>query len=178
MQQIIVSGIGGQGVLFATKLLAETALDMGRPVLVSETHGMAQRGGNVLSHLKVSSGSGSGDAPVSPLVRPGHADVLLALHPDALLAHGFFLKPGGRLVRDVPGPTTADSLDATGIAADLGTVVSANLVLLGFAAGLRVLFCGPEELGKTLKRLGGRRLETSLRAFAAGLGAVRLNEGA
>lgn len=177
MQQIIVSGIGGQGVLFVTKLLAETALDLGKSILVSETHGMAQRGGNVLSHLKVASPAHSDVALISPLVRPGHADVLLALHPDAFLAHGFFLKAGGRMVRNLPGPSTRDSLDAVRIAAGVGSVVSANLVLLGFAVGSHALFCSPEELERTLRRLGGKRLESSLPAFRAGLNEASTSKG-
>jgi indolepyruvate ferredoxin oxidoreductase beta subunit len=51
MQQIIISGVGGQGVLFVTRLLAEAAIKKGLAVFTSETHGMAQRGGTVLSHL-------------------------------------------------------------------------------------------------------------------------------
>ena len=51
-QQIIVSGVGGQGVLFITRLMAEAAIKKGLSVLTSETHGMAQRGGTVLSHIK------------------------------------------------------------------------------------------------------------------------------
>jgi len=47
-QQVIISGVGGQGVLFVTRLLAEAAINKGLPVFTSETHGMAQRGGTVL----------------------------------------------------------------------------------------------------------------------------------
>jgi len=68
-QQIVISGVGGQGVLFITGLLADAAIDKGLPVFTSETHGMAQRGGTVISHLKVGDFS-------SPLIRPGHADGL------------------------------------------------------------------------------------------------------
>lgn len=190
MQQIIVSGVGGQGVLFITKLLAETALNMGYSALISETHGMAQRGGNVISHLKIGKreehdaleehpnrGSTSEISFVSPLIRPGRADVLLALHPDALLAHGFYLKPrgetfcntveGGRDTQDTAAGTS--SLDATRIAGELGSPISANLVLLGFAVGSGRLFCGPQQLEHTLKRYAGKRLETSLKAFQAGV---------
>ena len=97
MQQIAISGVGGQGMLFVTKLLAETALDSGYSVLISETHGMAQRGGNVISHLKIKDRDDKGSTLRSPLIRPGRADLLLVLHPDGLLIHGHFLKPGGWL---------------------------------------------------------------------------------
>jgi indolepyruvate ferredoxin oxidoreductase beta subunit len=200
-QQIIVSGVGGQGVLFITKLLAETALDMGYSVLISETHGMAQRGGIVISHLKVGmrppeGAAAPGDtAPmnrlgsseltsrgavlISPLIRPGRADVLLALHPDGFRAHAFYLKPEGSVFRNAPDapnePDTAEdsSLNATAIATELGSPVSANLVLLGFAAGSGQLFCEPEQLEKTIERYGGKRLEGSLEAYRAGLGQSR-----
>src|SRR5512138_1009352 len=76
-QQLIISGVGGQGILFITRLLAETAIAKGLPVLTSETHGMPPRGGIVVSHLKV-----GGFA--SPLVRPGRADGLLALKAETV----------------------------------------------------------------------------------------------
>jgi len=52
-QQIIISGLGGQGVLFVTRILAQAGMEMGLDVLTSETHGMAMRGGTVLAHVKV-----------------------------------------------------------------------------------------------------------------------------
>ena len=85
-QQIVISGVGGQGVLFVTRILAEAAIMKGISVLASETHGMAQRGGTVLSHLKVGNFS-------SPLIRPGNANGLLALKADSFARHGYFLKP-------------------------------------------------------------------------------------
>jgi len=127
MQQIAISGVGGQGILFITGVLAETALELGYGVFISETHGMAQRGGNVISHLKV-----GGRAPLtgrpeedsahadqigqgltsytcfySPLIRPGQADILLALHPDGLASHSFYLKPGGATFANLPQSLTA-----------------------------------------------------------------------
>jgi indolepyruvate ferredoxin oxidoreductase beta subunit len=191
MQQIAISGVGGQGILFITKLLAETALEMGCSILISETHGMAQRGGNVISHLKVSSRGPSGkgqdgksgtslhtDRFVSPLIRPGRADILMVLHPDGLKAHGFYLKPEGKLFSNTPDVADDTSLDAARIAADLESPISANLVLLGFAAGSGSLFCKPGEVREILERHGGKRLEASLKAFDAGVDeAVRRQSG-
>ncbi|MCU0572661.1 MAG: 2-oxoacid:acceptor oxidoreductase family protein [Syntrophobacteraceae bacterium] len=173
MQQIIISGVGGQGILFVTRLLAETALEMGFSVLISETHGMAQRGGNVISHLKVSSLADDAVAStsrpfVSPLIRPGRADLLLAMHPDGETAHGFYLKDGGVTISNRPDPSNPSALDAGRMALDLGSPVSANLVLLGFAAGSGALFCPPEQVRATLERFGGRRIELSLKAYEAG----------
>ena len=75
-QQLIISGVGGQGVLFITRLLAEAAIAGGLPVLSSETHGMAQRGGIVVSHLKVGGFAGPrrrarAAARRAPSPRPG-----------------------------------------------------------------------------------------------------------
>ena len=81
-QQIVISGVGGQGVLFVTRLLAEAAIMKGISVFTSETHGMAQRGGTVLSHLKAGNFS-------SPLIRPGNANGLLALKADSFVRHGY-----------------------------------------------------------------------------------------
>jgi len=181
MQQIIVSGIGGQGVLFVTKLLAETALDLGCSVLISETHGMAQRGGNVISHLKVcgpiresgrgspvEAGSGRNLTFTSPLIRPGHADIILVLHEDGLAAHSHFQKEGGKTFCNRPHPSDSTSIDASRLAADLGSPVSANLVLLGFAVSSGDFFCGPDQIEAVLSRTGGKRHEINLRAFRVG----------
>ena len=87
-QQILISGVGGQGVLFVTGLLAEAAINKGFPVFTSETHGMAQRGGTVVSHFKVGDFS-------SPLIRPFLADRLLVLKDVNIAQHGSFLKKTG-----------------------------------------------------------------------------------
>lgn len=166
MQQIIVSGIGGQGVLFVTRILAETALALGNSVMISETHGMAQRGGNVISHLKVGKA-----ALVSPLIRPGRADIFLGLHPDSLKVHGYYLQASGKAFCNEPPEGAELSLDAAGIATSLGAPVAANLVLLAFAAASGFLFCQPKHLEQQLIKIGGKRLELNLRAFRAGLDA-------
>jgi len=166
MQQIIVSGIGGQGVLFVTRLLGETALTLGYSVLISETHGMAQRGGNVVSHLKVGSLS-----TASPLIRPGRADLFLGLHPHALQIHGFYLKPDGKALCNTSEKDLRYALDATRIALELRAPVSASLVLLGFAAASGLLFCGHQDMERQLVRFGGKRQEINIKALHAGLAA-------
>ena len=174
MQQVIISGLGGQGVLFVTRVLADTALRLGFSVFVSETHGMAQRGGNVISHLKIA--KKGRETLASPLVRPGRADVLLALHPESFAVHGFYLNPeGGAAFCNAKEPAPGCCcLDATGIATELGSVVSANLVLLGFAAAGGGLFCGPDDIEATLESYGGKRLETSRAALRAAQAQARV----
>lgn len=183
-QQIVVSGLGGQGVLFVTKLLAEAALLKGLSVLVSETHGMAQRGGNVISHLKVfprsepdteaAEPSLAAQPMTSPLIRPGRADVLLALHEEGVEAHGFLVKPGGLVFCNRPEPKGPTDVDAFAQAQAVGSPRGANVVLLGYAAAYGGLFCSVDDLKAVLHRSGSPRTEMSLSALDAGARAARV----
>jgi indolepyruvate ferredoxin oxidoreductase, beta subunit len=168
-QQIVISGLGGQGVLFVTRLLAEAAIDAGLPVFTSETHGMAQRGGTVVSHLKVGPFA-------SPLIRPGQADGLICLKAENIAAHGPFLHPGGWTVvnSEVAG---SGCLDADRIACALGDSRAVNLVVLGFAlaaaddTGKPLLFCALADVAHVIeRRISGRdaALKSSLAALNAG----------
>jgi len=175
-QQILVSGVGGQGVLFITRLLAEAAIAGGLPVLTSETHGMAQRGGIVVSHLKVG-------AFESPLIRAGAADGLVALKEENLSAHRGFLAPSGWAVvgaksfRGERFPFPVHAIDAEGIARDAGNPQGENLVLLGFILARLgssrdggLLFCSADELRGAISR----RFEGRDRLLAASLAALDL----
>lgn len=102
--KLILTGVGGQGVVFATRLLSEAALDLGYDVIGCETHGMSQRGGSVISHLKFTPRHSAIPAPerydgrvesLSPLVRQGTADLLLSLDITEAYRTLPFLKPGG-----------------------------------------------------------------------------------
>ena len=177
-QQILVGGVGGQGGLFVTSLLAEAAIRRTLPVFTTETHGMAQRGGTVVSHLKVGDFS-------SPMIRPGQANALLALKPESVTHHEAFLRPDGWIVVNEKAPartTRARSvffLDADKVAKEVGNPKSANLVLLGFAlaersrtrTGAQHLFCSLKDVTSVLReRLAGQKkmLEACLRALEAG----------
>ncbi|MCP4215762.1 MAG: indolepyruvate oxidoreductase [bacterium] len=156
-QQIIISGVGGQGVLFITRLLAEAAIMKNLPVLTSETHGMAQRGGTVLSHLK------AGDFS-SPLISPGRADGLLALKAENIEGHSAFLEPGGWAVInsadniDPAGNIRKFHVDADNIAQKTGNPRSVNLVVLG-AALKNIsgpdLYCSLEDIIGILEKRPG-----------------------
>ena len=177
-QQLIISGVGGQGVLFVTRLLAEAAINKGLPVFTSETHGMAQRGGTVLSHLKIGDFS-------SPLIRPMQADGLLVLKAENMLPHGGFLRAGGWAVvngQNTAMPEaniTADIVDADTVAQKIANPKSVNLIVLGFAmaraeqaGGNRdSLFCNFGDIKSVLKdrfAKNKRMLEASLKALQAG----------
>jgi indolepyruvate ferredoxin oxidoreductase beta subunit len=177
-QQILVSGVGGQGVLFVTRLLADAAIGKGGSVLTSETHGMAQRGGIVVSHLKVGGFPG-------PLIRPGKADGLIALKEENLALHHRFLAPGGWAVLNAKSPQEkrfpfpVHQVDATGLAWKAGNPQGTNLVVLGFALsrldaageGGRI-FCSPDDVRQAVaRRLEGKGglLAASLEALALGM---------
>ncbi len=177
-QQIVVSGVGGQGVLFVTRLLADAAILRGASVLTSETHGMAQRGGVVVSHLKA-----GGFA--SPLVRTGRADALFVLKEENLPLHRGFLKPGGSLFVNttrtlVPeGNENVHAVDADGLARESGNLQSANLILLGFAfprletAGVEgPLFASIDDVRAALRQRAGEKehlIAASLAALSLGI---------
>jgi indolepyruvate ferredoxin oxidoreductase, beta subunit len=173
-QQIIISGVGGQGVLFVTRLLAEAAMMKGFPVLTSETHGMAQRGGTVVSHLKVGDFS-------SPLIRPFSADGLLALKPESLAQHCGFVKPGGWAIVNSSQPIQAPSelmitsVDADGLARAIHNLKAVNLIMLGASlsrfSNTQGLFCTLADIQAVLNtQISGApsKLETFTAAIDAG----------
>lgn len=177
-QQLIISGVGGQGVLFVTRLLAEAAIKKGLPVFTSETHGMAQRGGTVLSHLKVGDFS-------SPLIRPKQADGLLVLKAENIAAHQNFLKSSGWAVVNgghnskQAAAIPVNNVDADTLAQEIGNPKAVNIIVLGFALAKAgkvkskqdKLFCTMTDIKSVLKnRFGENRkmLEASLKALEAG----------
>ena len=163
-QQIIISGLGGQGVLTVTRLLAEAAASRGLEVITSETHGMAQRGGTVISMIKVGPFRG-------PLIPAGTADVGLFLHPGNLAVHRFYLRPEGTVFINTNNPGDYRHIDASGLALAKGWApVAANLILLGYAAVFRAFFCDAAVLEKTITaKTPDRFLESSLMAFRSGV---------
>ena len=171
-QQLVISGVGGQGILFITRLLADVAIAQGLPVLTSETHGMAQRGGIVISHLKIGEFS-------SPLVRPGHADGLLSLKAETVALHHHFLRPAGWItanalplqIVEIGHPVA--TVDADAAALSLGNPQAVNLIVLGRALAQEgQLFCRREQVEATIKaKLAAKTKlrEGALAALAAGL---------
>lgn len=154
--RIVILGLGGQGILFVTRVVAEAAIAEGREVITAETHGMAQRGGAVESHLKIGGFE-------SPIVRRGKADATLALDPSRAEPARALLRPGG---------TCVVNSDASKIAREMGAPRAANLVLLGRAcAAAPELFPGRESILRTLEHLSPpKAVEANRRAFLRGIG--------
>ncbi len=86
---VILSGVGGQGIILASRVLAEAALASGNQVKVSETHGMAQRGGSVVTHVRY------GPRAFSPLISWGQADYMIGFEKLEAVRCLPFLKAGG-----------------------------------------------------------------------------------
>ena len=181
--QIVIAGIGGQGVLFAANIFIKLAQQRGLPLLESETHGMSQRGGSVTAHIKI------GDFK-SPLIGEGDADILMSF--DATEAHrnlaylraanlegGAFcivnVMVGGRF----PDPKVAGELSRLGTkihtcnadqeAARIGNIRAANSVLLGFVANLPGFPFSSEEIANAVSLISPPNQKKANReAFLAG----------
>lgn len=144
---IIIVGVGGQGILLTSKILGYLALKMGDDVKVSEVHGMSQRGGSVITYVRV------GDRVHSPVVGIGQADYLLSFEALEAARASAFLKPDGVAIVNtqeiLPMPVITGaasypasvldafagrevlSTDAMKIAVEAGSQKALNLVLLG-----------------------------------------------
>ncbi len=92
MFNCMIAGVGGQGTVLASKLIAAAAMARGLDARTAETIGMAQRGGSVVSHVRV------GEHVFSPLIPPGGADMLIAFEPAEGVRQLPFLKPGGMVI--------------------------------------------------------------------------------
>lgn len=131
-KQIVIVGTGGQGVLFVTRALVETAFLSGYPVISSETHGMAMRGGSVFSQVKIG-------RYLSPAIEQGQADLLLGLTEQEAGLYAYYLKPKGKKIINSK-EDGQDRIDAQGRAKEMGLARSGNMVFLGYVAqygGLR-----------------------------------------
>src|SRR5512140_3002654 len=96
---VVVAGLGGQGVLKGTDILAQAALQAGHDVKKSEIKGMSQRGGSVTGDVRF------GDAVFSPMVPVGEADYLLVLEPTQVEPNRYLLRQGGKII-------TPDAIDS------------------------------------------------------------------
>ena len=169
-KNIIICGVGGQGTVLAAKVLSQAAISNGERVLSAETIGMAQRGGSVVSHVRI------GEDVFSPLVPQGQADVLIAFEAAEAVRNIAFLKEGGSVIvnKKVVQPVTASlsgkafdenemisylekvagnviAVDTDQACKDLGSTKVVNMVLLGAASKTGLI--SKDELKAALKLL-------------------------
>jgi indolepyruvate ferredoxin oxidoreductase beta subunit len=188
---IYISGVGGQGIIKTSIVMGEAAMKMGKPVVMSEIHGMAQRGGVVSTELKI------GPAR-SPIIPEGQADLLIAFEPlEALRAiekisnQGYVITntstifPFNISASEHPYPdinvileeleSNSDlfALDALGIAEKAGHILSLNMVMLGAAAAVPKFPIDKVLLLKSMKEnLPPKSLNVNLKAFEEGYQSV------
>ncbi len=169
--QVIIGGLGGQGILFASRVLGHIALSKGLHVNGSEVHGMSQRGGSVISHFKI------GDY-ASPLVRAGEADVLLAFEQGEGLRNFHFLKKGGVALVNADRPEAFKDPDLRAFleAREIRLLPVAGYELLREKMGGRFLFLNALVLGALAASKAGGFEAADLRAAVAELAPSRFRE--
>ena len=181
---IVLAGVGGQGVLSMAALIARAAMAAGLQVKQSEVHGMAQRGGAVQAHLRFSDGRIESD-----LIPLASADLILSLEPVEALRYLPWLSPAGTLVTsanafvNIPDYPPHDEVlgrvrslphaivvEAERIAEESGDVLAVNTVMVGAAAHLLPFASQALEdsVRATFARKGERTLAANLAAYAAG----------
>ena len=169
-KNIILCGVGGQGTILASRLIATAAMDKDIPIKTAETIGMAQRGGSVFSHLRLGEGTNS------PLIGRGEVDLIIGFEPGETVRQLPFLKKGGTVVvssRPVMpvsamiGQSSYDApqmieylkanvenlviVDADKAAEDLGSAKTLNVVLLGAALRSGELGLSEEDLTDAIR---------------------------
>ena len=181
---VILSGVGGQGVLSVATIIAQAAVNEGYKVRQSEVHGMAQRGGAVLSHLRISDGIIHSD-----LVPRGGADLIISMEPLESLRYAAWLAPSGVLVSAVDPFTNISNypdldsiitsikgfplyriVEAAKLAKEAGLARAVNMVMVGAASPFLPLKV--QTLENTITQIFGSKdasvLAANTKAFTLG----------
>ncbi len=187
-KDIILAGVGGQGILSIAAIIGYAAVENGLYLKQAEVHGMSQRGGDVQSHLRISS------KPIySDLIALGSADMILSVEPLEALRYVPYLCEGGWLItssnafKNIPNYPDVDAvhqevkkqkhfklIDAEAIAKELGNARASNIVMLGAAADY--LEIPIEKLEDGIRYIFGRKgdevVDLNIKALRAGKDAV------
>ena len=185
-RDIILAGVGGQGILSIATVIGSAALEQNLSLKQAEVHGMSQRGGDVQSHLRLS------DSQIhSDLIPLGGADIIISMEPmEALRYLPFLAKDGWIITNTVPLKNIPNypemeevekalkavknvvALDAEAMAKEVQSPRSANMVLLGASAAVMKIL-EPEKLRDGIRRIFARKgdaiVEANLKTFDAGL---------
>lgn len=182
-KDIIISGVGGQGILSISAVIGMAALENNLHMKQAEVHGMSQRGGDVQSNLRISS------EPIwSDLIQKHKADLIISVEPMEALRYVAYLKPDGWIItnttpeKNIPDYTSDDEIagelanyktiafNADEMAKASGSARSGNMVILGAAS--HWLDIPVESLEMAIANLFGRKgdevVATNLKAFRAG----------
>lgn len=192
---IIITGVGGQGNVMASRVLAGMLANRGYMITIGETFGASQRGGSVMSHIRA-----SGQGTWSPQIPRGSAHIIVALEPvEALrvlsvyghrgvivLANTRPVYPIDVITGELNYPSQEDieaslrelsaqlwMIDATDQAVGLGNAVLANIIMVGALTALNVLPVSMDDFKTVIEQnVSGERLEANLQAFAGGMATV------
>ena len=196
---VIVTGVGGQGNVLVSQFMGRALVRAGYHVTIGETYGASQRGGAVMSHLRISR-----QAQYGPLIPAGQADVILGLEPvETLRVLAQYGNPAVIVITNsrpvyplsvaigaARYPTvdeimtaleelssSAWLINATDIAVELGAPILANVVMVGALVGAGLLPVGSEEIELEFQEsLPGDRLELNLKAFRRGLAEAKARQ--
>lgn len=181
---ILIVGVGGQGTLLASTVLGNLALNGGLDVKLSEVHGMAQRGGSVVTHVRF------GEKVYAPIVDKGQADIIIAFEELEALRYISYLKPGGKLYVNsqeiLPMPVitgaakypenirefmeenhiSVEFVDALSIAREVGNIKAVNTVMLGYLAN-SLSFTKENWMNALKECVKPKFLEVNQKAFLA-----------
>jgi len=189
---IVLTGVGGQGVITASNILGKAAVSAGVNVFVSEVHGMAQRGGSVNCTVRMGNVSG-------PLVPDGSAKAFLSMEPSEALRYVQYTNKDTKIITDVTPVipftvATGDEeypekekifaeiekygklykIDATKLAKEAGAIITKNVVMLGALAGADVLPFKKEILLDTiLENVPKKFKDINKKAFELGFNAIK-----
>ncbi|HOK52523.1 MAG TPA: indolepyruvate oxidoreductase subunit beta [Bacteroidales bacterium] len=186
-KDIILSGVGGQGILSIASVIDLAAIKSGLNVKQSEVHGMSQRGGAVQSHLRISDG-----IIYSDIISLGTADMIVSVEPLEALRYLSFLKQDGRIITSVnfyknienyPDETELiDELnrlnclmiDAEKVAREVGNVKTSNMVVLGAAMPFLDLPQQNIEFAEIFKNKGQNIIDVNIMALRKGIELINL----
>jgi indolepyruvate ferredoxin oxidoreductase beta subunit len=192
---VIITGVGGQGNVLASRVLAGMLVDAGFYVTIGETFGMSQRGGSVMSHLRISEKSVR-----SPQIPQGRADIIVALEPVealrvlarygnpaiAVLSNSRVVYPIGVITGELNYPSLTEIqnvlrrtsaknwlIDATGEAVRLGNPVLSNIIMIGALSATELLPFSRREFEKEIARnMTADKRRINLAAFDIGAGMI------
>lgn len=188
-KDIILAGVGGQGILSIATVIGEAAINEGMYIKQAEVHGMSQRGGDVQSNLRIST-----EEIASDLIPKGCADLIISLEPMESLRYLPYLSQSGWIVtntvpfinipnypeesailEELKSMKNVIMLDVDAIAKDAGNPRGANIVLLGACSHL--LGIDPEKFVEGIRRIFARKgeevVEANIKAFRAGASSAR-----
>ena len=181
---IILAGVGGQGILSIASILGEAALKENHYLKQAETHGMSQRGGAVVSHLRISDNKIASD-----LIPKGKAEIILSVEPMEALRYLPYLNKSGYIVTNttplvnIPNYPETDqilyeikkqpryvAIDADKIAKEIGNSRASNMVMLGAASPFVHIEPAKIEEGikSVFRKKGDKIVQLNLKAFKAG----------